>query len=81
MREIRQVFALLEELRQDGEVPKSVKSKLTEIKEQLENADELSLSINKILSELEDVMNDANIDPVVRTQLFNLATLLEGLVA
>ena len=79
--DVEEVLNAIAEMRQDEDVPKGVKAKLESISEELKGVKEISLSVNKILSDLEEVMNDANIDPMVRTQLFNLATLLEGLVS
>ncbi len=72
--EITEAFNLL--LAESG-VPKNIKARVTALVGELGQCQDLSITINKILNEVEDLSNDANIQPFVRTQLWNIASLLE----
>lgn len=81
MDELNQVISLLEELQEDSSVSKNVKIKLNNMKQELKdsNKDNLSLTVNKILSDLEDISGDVNIPMFVRTQIWSITSLLETL--
>lgn len=77
--DVAQVLQVIVDLQAEGDIPKGVKTKLGDIANQLQSAKEVSLCVNRILADLEEIGNDANIDSSVRTQLFNLAAMLERL--
>ncbi|MBD3208877.1 UPF0147 family protein [Candidatus Woesearchaeota archaeon] len=78
--ETQEVVALLEELQQDNTVPRNVKIKLQEMQQQLQSDNgELSLKINRILSEVEEIANDINLPMFIRTQIWNLTSMLESI--
>lgn len=79
-KELQEVLSTVAQLQEDHDIPKSVKGKLADIAAQLQSAKEVSLCVNRILAELEEIGNDANMDAFVRTQLFNLSAMLEQLV-
>lgn len=81
MDELTQVISLLEELQEDNTVSKNVKIKINNIKQELteSNKENRSLTVNKILSELEDISGDVNIPMFVRTQIWSISSLLETL--
>ena len=81
MSELDQVIGLLEELQEDTSVSKNVKLKIQSMKEDLQAASEdtISLTVNKVLSDLEDISSDVNIPMFVRTQLWSVTSLLESL--
>jgi len=79
MDQVKQVLQTLEDLQQDSDIPKNVKAKLGDIANQLQSAKEVSLCVNKVLADLEEIGNDANMDSFVRTQLFNVSAMLERL--
>ena len=81
MSELDQVVELLEELQEDTSVSKNVKLKIQSMKEELQAANDsnMSLTVNKILSDLEDISSDVNIPMFVRTQLWSITSLLESL--
>ena len=59
-------------------VPKNVKSKLESVVTFLKDpSEELSLRINKSLSELDEVADDINLPSYTRTQIWNIASMLE----
>ncbi|HLC67207.1 MAG TPA: UPF0147 family protein [Candidatus Nanoarchaeia archaeon] len=78
-KELQEVLSVVTQLQEDHDIPKTVKLKLGNIATQLQSG-EVSLSVNRILADLEEISNDANMDAFVRTQLFNLSAMLERLV-
>ncbi|MFP4568066.1 MAG: UPF0147 family protein [Candidatus Woesearchaeota archaeon] len=81
MDELNQVLDLLEELQEDTSVSKNVKLKIQSMRQELKEAskDNLSLIVNKILSDLEELSSDVNIPMFVRTQIWSITSLLESL--
>ncbi|PIN81242.1 hypothetical protein COV13_01925 [Candidatus Woesearchaeota archaeon CG10_big_fil_rev_8_21_14_0_10_32_9] len=79
--DLRQVLDILDELQEDGAVSKNIKQKVLGIKKDLTSCsgDEISLRVNKTLSELEDISGDVNLPMFVRTQIWQLTSILEKL--
>jgi len=79
--DLRQVLDILDELQEDGAVSKNIKQKVLGIKKDLTNCsgEEISLRVNKTLSELEDISSDVNLPMFVRTQIWQLTSILEKL--
>jgi uncharacterized protein (UPF0147 family) len=72
--EVTEAFNLL--LSESG-VPKNIRTRMSALLAELGGCEDLSITVNKILNELEDLSNDVNIQPFVRTQLWNIASMLE----
>lgn len=71
--------SMLRELCEDTAVPKNLRAKLTNTIDFLERdngAD--ALKIAKAMEHLEVLSEDMNLEPFVRTQLFNVVSMLEG---
>ena len=69
-----------EKILNDENVPKNIKSKITEIISTLnyqENTQEFNT--NKALQELDEVSEETNIPEHTRTQIWGIASLLESL--
>ena len=75
------VVNIFKELQEDSTVSKNIKAKVAVMQRELEQSsgDEISLKVNKILSELEDLSSDVNLPMFVRTQIWNLTSMLEAL--
>ncbi len=74
------VLVALTELQQDTTLPKNVQIKLLNaIRILSENKDESSIKKNRVLSEIEELNEDINMQPYVRNQLFTVVSLLEGI--
>ncbi len=78
MGSIDEVHELLDFILQDGSISKNIREILKEIKEELADEKNIALKINAALSKTEDMSLDPNLSADARTQLWNLATLLEG---
>lgn len=76
---ISNIIESLEELSQDNTVPRNIKSKVEEVATLLKGDDDenLSIKINKALSTLDEISDDTNIQAYTRTQIWNIASLLE----
>ena len=75
---IEDIINAIKELQEDASVPKSVKLKLQKMIEILSENENTSIKINKTLHELEKIDNDNNTDSYIRTQLLNIASMLEN---
>ena len=65
------VVAVLSELKEDTAVPKNVKLKIDSILKILNEKTEKGIRISKILSELEEIADDINLQPYARTQIWD----------
>jgi uncharacterized protein (UPF0147 family) len=79
--QITEVIEYVAELEQDSNVPRNIKSKLTKIIKLLKSSEseELSLTINKLLSDLDEISGDANLDQFTRQQIWSISSMLEGI--
>jgi len=73
----QEAIEALNELEADINIPKNIKTKLQEIIDILEEDTELSIKISKVLNELDEISNDANLEPFTRTQIWNIVSMLE----
>jgi uncharacterized protein (UPF0147 family) len=77
--DLESVIEILRELEDDSSVSKGIKVRIVSMRLELENADDMSLSVNKVLSDLEDLSGDVNIPAYVRTQFWHITSVLETL--
>ncbi len=73
-----EITEFLEDMKDDSLLPRSVKARINSVISILGEDCEVSLKVNKSLHELEDVSQDPNIQPFLRTQLWHVASLLES---
>lgn len=78
-KKISDMIELLEELQADSTVPRNVKNKLDFCANALQEDTEVSLKVDKVKQALEQISDDTNLESYTRTQLWNLASLLEKL--
>jgi uncharacterized protein (UPF0147 family) len=78
MGSIDEVHELLDSILQDTSLSKNIREILAEIKEELNDGKNIELKINAALQKTEDLSLDPNLSADIRTQIWNLATLLEG---
>ncbi|USN45675.1 MAG: UPF0147 family protein [Candidatus Woesearchaeota archaeon] len=79
MQELDEAVDFLKEMQEDHTISKTVKAKLGVIIQELEKSADVSLVINRGLSLIEEIANDMNIPPFLRTQLYNVAGILESI--
>lgn len=69
----------MEDLKEDDAVPSNVKDSLDACIETLQDEDEeFSVRINTAASRLDEVSNDPNIAQHTRTEIWNIASMLES---
>jgi uncharacterized protein (UPF0147 family) len=71
-----QVIDALNELKEDNTVPKNVKAKLDNMICLLKEDTEESIRVSRVLHEIEEIAEDANMQSYTRTQIFNVVSLL-----
>ncbi|MBI4441088.1 UPF0147 family protein [Candidatus Woesearchaeota archaeon] len=74
---INDIITVLVELGSDTSIPRNVKLKLTTVATILREPAEPSIKVDKALQELEEVTDDNNLQPHVRTQIWNIVSMLE----
>ena len=79
--QLEEVVEFISELEDDHNVPRNIKAKLADIMKRLKSASqqELSLTINKLLCDLDDISNDANLDSFTRQQIWSISSMLEAI--
>lgn len=78
--EIQEVIDYIEELEGDSSIPRNVKAKLIALNKELKktNKDDFSLIVNKVLSDLDEISNDVNLDSFTRQQIWSITSMLEA---
>lgn len=72
------IIDALQEIASDGAVPRNIKEKLTQIIITLKNEEEdFLMRKDKALSELDEIVEDTNLQPYTRTQIWNVVSALE----
>lgn len=80
--QIMDIVDLMKELQEDSTVPRNVKLKLQEMQSTLEKEEgDISLRISRVLADVEEVANDINLPMFIRTQIWNLTSMLESVNA
>ncbi|MDY6777434.1 MAG: UPF0147 family protein [Candidatus Nanohaloarchaea archaeon] len=80
MADLDEVITRMEELQDADTVPSNVRDLLQESIEALEDSDEeLSVRVNTATSFLDEISNDPNIAQHTRTEVWNIASMLESL--
>ena len=77
--QIKNIIEVLSELLEDTTVPRNVKNRISEIITTLKEETDISLRVNKALNILDEISDDNNIQTYTRTQIWNIASLLESL--
>ena len=73
------IITFLSELQSDNTVPRNVKTKIESIINFLNEKGDVSLKVNKALSLLDEISDDNNIQTYTRTQIWNIASMLESI--
>ena len=74
---IKDIIDALSELSNDSAVPKNIKNKINQMINILEDDSELSIRVNKVLNELDEISDDTNMQAYTRIQILNIVSLLE----
>jgi uncharacterized protein (UPF0147 family) len=75
--QLNSIVSVLKELEEDVTVPRNVKLKLQKTVVLLREEKEVSMRIDRALQELDEIGEDTNLQPYIRTQIWNVVSLLE----
>ena len=78
MVEVKDILEALNEMQEDMTVPKNVKTKLSDVQGMLNSQEESSMKMNRALDILVEVSDDINLQPYVRTKIWNIVSMLEA---
>jgi uncharacterized protein (UPF0147 family) len=77
--EFDEIIGALTSLKEDEGVPKNVRAKIDNIIAELNTDNELSLKVGKSLHTLDEISEDLNLPAFIRTQIWNVSSMLEKL--
>ena len=75
--EISEVVEQFEMLKEDGGVPRNIKLKIDLMISALKEQVDVSIRVNKVLTELDEISEDVNLQSFMRTQIWNIVSMLE----
>ena len=76
--DLNEVNELLGLLTKDSAISKNIRDILVDINEELKDDKNIMVKIDAALQKIEDLSLDPNLSPYVRTQIWNLTSLLES---
>jgi len=74
---IKEIIDALSELGNDSAVPKNIKNRINHMIDILKDDSDLSIRVNKVLNELDEISDDTNMQAYTRIQILNIVSLLE----
>jgi len=74
-----EIIQALTNLKEDDGVPRNVRSKIDIIISDLKDTSDLSMKIGKSLHNLDEISEDLNLPSFIRTQIWNVSSMLEKL--
>ena len=75
----KEIIEALNNLKTDDALPKNIKIKIDSIIVTLDEDSDLSSKVGKSLHTLDEISEDLNIQPFIRTQIWNISSMLEKL--
>jgi uncharacterized protein (UPF0147 family) len=75
--QIREIIEVLEEMCEESSVPRNIRAKFQEMITCLRSSEEMSVKVNKALHDLDEIGDDMNLQPYIRTQIWNIVSMLE----
>ena len=77
---VQDIIEALQDLANDNTVPRNIKNKVEEVIDILqEDGADISIRIDKALTELDEISEDVNLQAYARTQIWNISSMLEML--
>ncbi|MBI4149313.1 UPF0147 family protein [Candidatus Woesearchaeota archaeon] len=76
--QLPQVKSAILEVIEDATVSKNIKVRLEQVIKILDDDADVSVRVNRVLNEIDELSNDANLQPYIRTQMWNIASMLEN---
>jgi uncharacterized protein len=78
-KQCEEVIEALTALKEDDGVPKNVRIKIDSIINELSDDSDLSMKVGKSLHNLDEISEDLNLPAFIRTQIWNVSSMLEKL--
>lgn len=79
--EIGNIVIGLNDIKDDNTVPRNIREKIDAVINTLQQEDcEMSLKVSRVQQELDEIAEDTNLQPYTRTQIWNVASILETLL-
>lgn len=77
---LKDIIDLLSQIESDFTVPKNIRVKVKNATYYLEeNEESIGIRVDKSLQELDEVSDDPNVPSYIRTQIWNVVSLLESI--
>ena len=76
----KEVIEIFDIINNDTSVPKNIRQKIQDMEFMLDSKEDLALNVNKVLQELDDISEESNLPEHIRTQIWNIASLLESII-
>ena len=77
--EMEMIISAIGALQDDTTLSRNIRLRLQEVFDILSNSEEEPIKINKALDKIETLSDDSNIESYARTQILNLASMLESI--
>ncbi len=78
-KKVAEVVELMDSVSEDTSVPKNIRRAITEAKERLKGAEELSTCVSAAIYSIEAVSEDINMPMHARTQIWTILSALESI--
>lgn len=75
----KEIIEVLRQIEKDGSVSKTTRSKIKSALTTISQPTDLSLKIDKVRHELDEVADDPNLPAYARTQIWNIVSIIETL--
>jgi uncharacterized protein (UPF0147 family) len=77
---LEQIHGIIQDLKEDRSIPRNVVSKLESMESIFSGAgDDIYIKVDKALQAIEEIIDDTNLQPFIRTRLWNISSLLESI--
>ncbi|MBW2988565.1 hypothetical protein DRJ48_02330 [Candidatus Woesearchaeota archaeon] len=74
------IHQIISELKEDRAIPRNVIARLEHMEEIFQNDEEdLYIKVDKALQIIDEIIEDTNLQPFIRTKLLNICSLLESI--
>ncbi|MBS3133772.1 UPF0147 family protein [Candidatus Woesearchaeota archaeon] len=74
--EIKSIILTLENIKEDESVPRNVRSRINKTLISLNEEHELQFKVDKVIEDLDEVSNDANLPVYTRIEIMNIIGIL-----
>ncbi len=76
--DFRDILEILSEINSDETIPKNTRTKIQTTICVLQNCKNVEITIDKTIQELDNLVEDPNLPIYVKTQLWNIVSILES---